>query len=781
MSLKIFPLREILRDPPSDPQGKPYCSCSKKEKCPTVGKHPAVRWRTLTYWSEIEPSDNGIHGSPGPGGGFGIPTGRRNGIFVIEGDVKPGKGPNGSDIDGVSALLAMGPLPETRVVRTPSGSAHFYFQYPSDEVFAAYGCKDIRNSGGALGPGIDVRGEGGMVVGEGSPHKRGGVYEVVVDVAPAPLPEWLLLKLVAIEQGKGVSVYEAENIPHVLEDLEEGEHLTRAIEKARKYLEEVPPCIEDGQSSARLGRYAAALRAKQIPYEQCLDLLENVFNPRCEPPWPLEDLERILHSVEEGPIINKVARDIEQAERVFANLSSRVTPENVHPQTTNPEHQYTYEAGMRSMVERKKYDYGSILSDLFDHKDWAGVLSYDTFHARVKATNPPMRLDAEKDSGLSDTDIDLIRGWFEYNGKGAQKEDIRCAVEVVAKRNSFNPVQDYLKSLRWDRMWRLDRVLPNYFMTADGPYELAIGRKWFISLVARAMEPGCQSDCTLILEGSQGIGKTSAFRALMHDPTWYAESSAGVDSKDFFENLRGVWLMGFDELDSLTRRSLTRVKTVLTSVRDKYRKSYGHYSDSHPRCCGFCGSTNEVQYFNDYTGSRRLWPVRVLRPIDVPHIVEDRDQIWAEALVRWQAGEPWHVDSPELLKLCEAEQEQRLEIDAWEDPIVEWLADPTKVSRIPLNGTTPDGIFKPGGIRPYDASKGITTGAVLEKAIGKLKGQWNSNDAQRVGRILRRLGLERSQIRSNGISEWRYNLPEIVETDNERPKIISEARKHSEN
>ena len=185
-------------------------------------------------------------------------------------------------------------------------------------------------------------------------------------------------------------------------------------------------------------------------------------------------------------------------------------------------------------------------------------------------------------------------------------------------------------------MPRLDRVLPEYFQSSDGAYERAIGPRWFISLVARAMTPGCQSDCTLILEGEQGIGKTSAFRALMHDPTWYAESACGVDSKDFLENLRGVWIMGFDELDSLTRASLTKVKTVLTALSDHYRKSYGHYSDDYPRSCGFCGSTNAELYLDDPTGARRFWPVRVLRVINALRLANDRDQLWAEAFARWR-------------------------------------------------------------------------------------------------------------------------------------------------
>jgi predicted P-loop ATPase len=240
----------------------------------------------------------------------------------------------------------------------------------------------------------------------------------------------------------------------------------------------------------------------------------------------------------------------------------------------------------------------------------------------------------------------------------------------------------------------------------------------------------------------------------MRDPNWYAESSCGVDSKDFLENLRGIWLMGFDELDSLTRASLTKVKTTLTRRNDKYRKSYGEHSTYFPRACGFCGSTNGAQYLNDPTGARRFWPVKLLREIIIARLEADRDQLWAEAFVRWRAGELWHVDTPELLALCEDEQEARYEVDGWEEKIQRWFHDPAKFSHTPVV-QEPNSVFR--GIQPFDGSKGVTTADILEHAIGKLVGQWTTGDAMRVGKILQhRLGMERVQIRHGKYREWRY-------------------------
>ena len=287
------------------------------------------------------------------------------------------------------------------------------------------------------------------------------------------------------------------------------------------------------------------------------------------------------------------------------------------------------------------------------------------------------------------------------------------------------------------------------------------------------MRPGCQSDCTLILEGPQGIGKTSAFRALMPREEWYANTTAGVEEKDFKQNLLGIWLMGFDELDSLTKASLTKVKTELTNTRDHYRKSYGRNPKGFPRTVGFCGSTNTEVYFNDPTGARRYLPTKVLRKIDVSRIVEDRDQIWAEAYFRWKAGEAWHIDTPELLALCEEEQEERLELDAWEEPIKNWLSS-DKISFKPIPkaedsnkdaAKDPFAHLRAAGV--YDASKGVTTGDVLRIVIERPKERQTGGDVQRVAKILKRLGMERTRRRTGDeldskgkhTQEWRFSFP----------------------
>jgi predicted P-loop ATPase len=261
------------------------------------------------------------------------------------------------------------------------------------------------------------------------------------------------------------------------------------------------------------------------------------------------------------------------------------------------------------------------------------------------------------------------------------------------------------------------------------------------------MAPGCQADCTLIAQGPQGIGKTSAFRALVPVPTWYADTSVTIGDKDSYQNLHGVWLYGLDELDSVTRGERTKTKNFLTQTRDKYRPSYGHAARSFARQNVFCGTTNEETPFTDRTGNRRFWPTRVLRPINVAGIARDRDQLWAEALHRYARSAPWHVDTPELRALCEAEQAERLQADPWESMVAAWLDDPTETIE-----DVEEGIGgAPRRVKrkvPFDTSRGVTTAEVLVHALEMRKADVTRGDEMRAAEVLRGLDYEPGPRRS---------------------------------
>jgi predicted P-loop ATPase len=394
---------------------------------------------------------------------------------------------------------------------------------------------------------------------------------------------------------------------------------------------------------------------------------------------------------------------------------------------------------------------------------WTGVLAYDEFAEMVITRSPPpwrpqdAAADQVRPGEWCDGDTTRLQAWLsDAYAIDVSVNDVLQAVVVAAERTRLHPTREYLRSLKWDGKQRLPSMLSTYFGAADTEYTRAIGMRWVISAVARVMSPGCQVDCTLILEGPQGIGKTSGFRALVPQPSWYSDTGITPGDKDSYQNLHGVWIYGLDELDSLKRGELTKTKNFLTATRDRYRPSYGRCARSFARQNVFCGTTNESVYLTDGTGNRRYWPVRVVHAIDPLAVARDRDQLWAEALVRYEGRESWHVNTPELRALCEAEQAERVQADAWTSIVAAWLAEP-----IAFEWEEDERTGRQTKRRyPYDMRTGVLTVDVLRYALEKPAAQITKADEMRAADVLKSLGYEAGKrVTENGARVRRYKPP----------------------
>lgn len=243
---------------------------------------------------------------------------------------------------------------------------------------------------------------------------------------------------------------------------------------------------------------------------------------------------------------------------------------------------------------------------------------------------------------------------------------ISAVVQVVAADNTFHPVRDYLETeVKWDGTPRLHNWLRHY-MEAEGPpeYLAAVGTKFLISAVARVMQPGCQADHVMVWESKQGEGKSSAVRILGGE--WTTDSLPDLHSTDAALQLAGVWIVELAELAALRRTSeIESTKAFITRRADRYRPPYGRITRDVPRQCVFIASTNESQYLRDPTGNRRFWPVRCGK-VDLEALERDRDQLWAEALHLYEAGETWHLTGTdaELAAQQQAERELVTELEA---------------------------------------------------------------------------------------------------------------------
>lgn len=401
----------------------------------------------------------------------------------------------------------------------------------------------------------------------------------------------------------------------------------------------------------------------------------------------------------------------------------------------------------------------NIVTVLSEHPSWCSGLGYNAFAERIELLGPAPWFDSErpKDHAAGewqDTDTSRLVAWFERAEQlRVPERTVEQAVPVVAWRRAFHPVREYLEGLKWDGIERLPDVLATHFSCVSSAYTQAIGVRWFISAVARVMIPGCQADCALILESvNQGWYKTSAFRELAPRREWYSDTGIEIGNKDSMQALHGVWIYGMDELDSLSRSEITRTKTFLTQTVDRFRPPFGKHPKDFPRQNVFVGSTNASEYLSDRTGNRRFWPAKLLKPIDVTRIRLDRDQLWAEAIARFRRDEKWHVDTPELRTLCEAEQAERVADDVWLPIVAEWLKSPSVTLPDPSDGMQ--------RTDPIDIATGITTTEVLIGALRMRVADLTRSDAMRAADVLRDLGFrEVAKAREHGAWVRRYRKP----------------------
>lgn len=247
------------------------------------------------------------------------------------------------------------------------------------------------------------------------------------------------------------------------------------------------------------------------------------------------------------------------------------------------------------------------------------------------------------------------------------------AAVVAAFHNIKNECKSYLDGLVWDGVERLKYLMTEGFDTEDTDYEAAVGRCWFVSMVARVFQPGCKVDTVPVLEGDQGRGKSTALSII--GGKWYCECHESVMSKDLFGVLDGHMLVEISEMHSFTRVEVERVKGIISCQVDRYRKSYGRNTEDHPRKTVLACTTNRDDWQRDETGARRFWPVTCGK-INHQWLRDNRDHLFAEAVHRFKAGEAWW-DVP----VAEQQDavEKRRDVDAWEAVIGDWLIGKMRV------------------------------------------------------------------------------------------------------
>lgn len=643
----VFPLHWI-RD------GK--CSCKDGAKCLSPGKHPKTQHgikdascdqATVSRWWMKWPNAH-----------IGLACGM-SGIIAIDVDPRNGGDEGLQEFEQHEAQ----PLPSTLVALTGGGGQHYLYQLGDQQTI---------RSRGQWRKGIDLKSDGGYVVLAPSGHISGRPYawDAGGEDDPQPLPAWLSELLAEREEPKA-----AERAPSAAAQSYDGKGILYHLFDRRGHIK--------GYNSAK-----------------------GIWNIRC--PWEHEhsDGPGSVSSASiwpaKGGVIGAFCCQHGHCEErdwksVYEEVSSREwaeacdaagVPRNARPQADSQKEQkpaMVASTGDELSLSLDRYGNpkptsGNVATILAQHPDWAGALTWDMLLQCVKWTRPapvipgPLRrppLDGE----LSDADLVYVARWL------ALRAGIECSTAVVAEgvhaaahATEVDPLRDYLQSLVWDGVARLGTWLTDYCGAARNLYTSTVGRWWLISAVERGIDPGCQCDYTLVLQGEQGDKKSSAMAII--GGQWYRAGMPSLrDAVRAAMALRGVWIVGIDELASLKGVPVEVVKEFLTMRFDRYRQPYARTETLAPRRVAFAAATNSQQYLDDPTGDRRFWPVSVAY-CDVAGLAAVREQLLAEAMTALGEGERHYpdkrLDPPELTAAIREATDDRRVSDPW-DGVLERL------------------------------------------------------------------------------------------------------------
>ena len=350
--------------------------------------------------------------------------------------------------------------------------------------------------------------------------------------------------------------------------------------------------------------------------------------------------------------------------------------------------------------------------------------------------------------GWNDSDNAALKVYLSNNYGLYSPSKTKDAVLAVAAEKAYHPIKEYLEALPdWDGIPRVETMFIDYFGAADTTYTRAVSRKSMVAAVARIYHPGTKFDSVPILNGPQGIGKSTLYAKLAGE--WFSDSLTLTDMRDKAgpEKLQGYWILELGELAGMRKADVETVKSFISRVDDKYRASYGVSVESHPRQCVIVGSTNaESGFLRDITGNRRFWPIPVSGKSHKKAWQITREevaQIWAETLVLYTRGEKLYLEGADAL-LAITEQADAMETDEREGLVREYLDTPLPDNwneldiyerRNFLSGNGFAGIGKQGTVR----RKLVCNLEIWCECLGKDPAALKKADSYELGAIMRKL------------------------------------------
>lgn len=704
---------------------------------PTAASNDAA---TVAAWVAENPTAN-----------IGVATGDT--FFVL--DVDPDNG-------GVESLAALevehGPLPVTVCQRTGSGGVHYLFQLAEFP---------ITNSAGKLGAGLDVRGQGGQIVAPPSVSAKGAykwinapfVFKGKPATEIAEAPEWLLSLLRQRAQPASLATIDAPRLVYPPPSAQVLGELDAALEHHG-------PAIQ-GQGGDQHTFGAAA----KIFHDFALSEAEGwpifvAWNETCQPPWSLEDLAVKMRNASKyatGAYGAKRAHDVVMVVKAeIARLRNagepsasdlealvKMTRDLIAKNGVDPFMVGLIETELVSFtglgvsklklprgvvrstepraVTKQDFDLSETGQPIMNASNAIKVLENQRALIRFDTFQQKIQIRTEKTPWRDYTDADDLRLTLEMQRKhGLNRMPLQIVVQAVqtyAHANAVNSVQDLFSKLEteWDHQQRIETFLSRAFGADDNEYTRAASVNFWRLMVARVLMPGCKADNMIVLEGNQGVKKSSALREIATPPL-FTEAAESPHSKDFFLALSGKLIVEVGEMDSFSRGEVSAVKRVLSCAVDRFRAPYERVSRDWPRQGIFVGTTNSDEWARDDTGNRRFWPI-TCRTVDLELIRAERRQLFAEAINDVRAGLPWWEMPVEETR---AEQEARRQIDPWQEALAPKLANVASLS----------------------ATEVFDQHLMIEPS------KRDKNAQMRLGSVLRQLGFKRGHVGEGRVRCW---------------------------
>lgn len=643
---------------------KAVCSCQNGVKCANPGKHPVVGWRQKpmnTPYEGMQTASELLNSNPRYG--LAMRTGPESNLLTFDIDIRPDKRGDLALMDGLSRN-GLNPhlLLNTLQQITGSGGSHLIFRYPLGRKVPT-----ITNHP-AFGPGVDVKGEGGMFNVAPSVHKNGFPYRFVNDNADPSLirdvPEEVLA---LIEKKQSADPYAIDNLnleaytPNT-EDILELAHKLKTQRKSA-HLKEIGRNLQRAMNGEVIFPEGSA-------HDGFRDVAFQIAHE-----WPLCDTETVVE-------LFRPSMELRQEARPEASTDLENLRDSLDTAKAKAEEFRLSWAGqlLREQGGALTSCISNFMTILEHDPEVKGSLYYD-----MRAKMPALERALGEVPGpfprlLEGDDRVHIAGWIErkYRFKVPRPKDffeVICAIASKnAKKDSFS---EWLNNLpQWDGVSRLPSLLQHTGGAPDSEYVRTIIPIWFRGFVRRVLEPGFKNDTMLILEGGQGSNKSTFFESIVPSLNLFSNSlhKLNQDEATLRQLHGGPAIFEIGELHSFSKTSLTELKAFLSARADNVRPLYQQGRQA-SRNFVIVGSTNEEEYLQDPTGARRFLPVQITRKIDIETIVQLREQLFAEAIAGIHQGCLAYVPT-EMAQHFASEMEKRREVDAWQEPIQDYLDRP---------------------------------------------------------------------------------------------------------